>query len=127
MRHWLVATALMIFGACLSSTSTLAADPAQWDSIAIYNAKATLKTMLRDPASAQFRNVTAYHPASASRVPQIVCGEVNSKNGLGGYSGFQRFVWLPLNAQMKADMKTGSVLIGDSAANLVSLCHDKAS
>lgn len=44
---------------------------------------------LKDPASAQFRNV--YFHRGADNVP-ITCGEVNSKNSLGGYGGFQRFV-----------------------------------
>ncbi len=36
--------------------------------------------MLKDPDSAQFRNQRGF------------CGEVNSKNLLGGYVGFQRFI-----------------------------------
>lgn len=38
---------------------------------------------LRDPASAQFRDVKIY--------PKYVCGEVNGKNGVGAYVGFTRF------------------------------------
>lgn len=38
---------------------------------------------LRDPASAQFRDVKVY--------PKYVCGEVNGKNGVGAYAGFTRF------------------------------------
>ncbi|NQE62960.1 hypothetical protein [Caulobacter sp. RHG1] len=39
---------------------------------------------LRDPASAQFRNVR--------QGGAFVCGEINGKNGFGGYSGFTRFI-----------------------------------
>lgn len=38
---------------------------------------------LRDPSSAQFRNV--------ARHGIFVCGEVNGKNGYGAYNGFVRF------------------------------------
>jgi hypothetical protein len=43
---------------------------------------------LKDPSSAQFR---ATFVARSSGSP-VVCGEVNSKTGFGGYAGFQRFV-----------------------------------
>lgn len=43
---------------------------------------------LKDPASAEFRNVTFKRYEGTA----IVCGEVNSKNGFGGYTGFQHFV-----------------------------------
>jgi hypothetical protein len=39
--------------------------------------------MLKDPASAQFRGET--------RNQNILCGEVNAKNSMGGYVGFKRF------------------------------------
>ena len=39
---------------------------------------------LRDPDSARFRNVEYREP--------FLCGEVNGKNGFGGYSGFERFI-----------------------------------
>lgn len=35
---------------------------------------------LKDPDSAEFRNQNGF------------CGEVNAKNGLGGYTGFKRFI-----------------------------------
>ncbi len=35
---------------------------------------------LKDPASAEFRNQSG------------MCGEVNAKNGFGGYTGFRRFM-----------------------------------
>lgn len=47
-----------------------------------------IKAKLRDPESAQFRDV-AFHSGSGT---PITCGEVNSKNGFGGYSGFERFI-----------------------------------
>lgn len=51
--------------------------------------KAAVKAKLKDPSSAQFRNV--YFHRGADGIP-MTCGEVNSKNSFGGYSGYQRFV-----------------------------------
>jgi hypothetical protein len=39
---------------------------------------------MKDPESTRFRNVRM-------RAPVTVCGEVNSKNSMGGYVGFKRF------------------------------------
>lgn len=50
--------------------------------------KEAIKSQLKDPDSAKFRNVAFY---SGGGIP-IACGEVNAKNGFGGYGGFERFV-----------------------------------
>ncbi|QKU23068.1 hypothetical protein FOB19_12555 [Acinetobacter lwoffii] len=44
------------------------------------DAKIALKNFLKDPDSAQIRNQHGF------------CGEVNSKNSFGGYTGFKRFI-----------------------------------
>lgn len=50
--------------------------------------KKVVRSQLIDPSSAQFRNV-----AVMSRLTgESVCGEVNGKNRMGGYTGFKRFV-----------------------------------
>lgn len=54
----------------------------------IVKSRDAIKSRLRDPSSADFRNVRFY---SGGPVP-VVCGEVDSKNGFGGYTGFQRFI-----------------------------------
>lgn len=46
-------------------------------------AKDAAAAELRDPSSAQFREVEA--------VDGAVCGEINGKNAYGGYAGFTRF------------------------------------
>lgn len=43
---------------------------------------------LRDPSSAQFQKVEV-------RKSGAVCGEVNGRNGYGGYVGFKQFVVTP--------------------------------
>ncbi|MBT2132708.1 hypothetical protein KK137_00040 [Croceibacterium sp. LX-88] len=50
--------------------------------------KDAIRTRLRDPDSAQFREVHFY---SGGKAP-VACGEVNAKNGFGGYTGYERFV-----------------------------------
>ena len=49
-------------------------------------ARAWMLENLRDPGSAEFRRL-----ATSTRDPNVVCGEVNAKNALGGYSGFRTF------------------------------------
>ena len=51
------------------------------------------RKVLRDLASARFANVRAYRVKDF----YVFCGEVNSKNGFGGYSGFQPFFASPAN------------------------------
>jgi hypothetical protein len=52
-----------------------------------YVAKQKLKDVLRDPASASYRNVFAYKYRDA----YVFCGEINANNGFGGKSGFVPF------------------------------------
>jgi len=49
-------------------------------------AKMAVLSNLKDPTSAQFSNVRVSSLG-------VVCGNVNSKNGFGGYSGNQGFRW----------------------------------
>jgi len=51
--------------------------------------KSAAKEKLKDPSSAKFRNV--YFHKGAKGIP-MTCGEVNSRNSFGGYSGYQKFV-----------------------------------
>ena len=48
-----------------------------------------VKSRLKNPSSAQFRNVH-FHLGSSG--VQMTCGEVNSKDSLGDYTGFQKFI-----------------------------------
>ena len=57
------------------------------DSRAESDAKEAVKVVLRDPASAQFSNVEEVDGDG------IVCGEVNSKNAYGAYTGALSFVY----------------------------------
>ena len=46
--------------------------------------KKEVKAMLNDPNSAEFRNIKIFENGN-------YCGEVNAKNKMGGYVGFQSF------------------------------------
>jgi len=50
-------------------------------------AKDAVAYLMKDPGSAQFRNVRAMDRAGSVSV----CGEVNAKNSYGGYGGFNPF------------------------------------
>lgn len=74
---WRGAAALMIGATCLVS----AAQASDINEIKYQRvAREFVLANLKDPDSAQFRNQRGF------------CGEVNSKNALGGYAGFQRFI-----------------------------------
>lgn len=51
--------------------------------------KAQVSARLKDPASARFSNVHYYDGGPV----EVVCGSVNSKNGFGGYTGDQTFIY----------------------------------
>lgn len=72
----------------------------------IATAQSLVKDRLKDPESAQFRNVR--------RLPDgDVCGEVNSKNGFGGYVGFQHF-WI-----IRAQSSQPEVHLGIEAIDVI--------
>ncbi len=48
-----------------------------------YVAQESVKKMLKDPDSAKFRNMNGF------------CGELNSKNSFGAYTGYVRFIGTP--------------------------------
>lgn len=64
-----------------------------------------IKGRLKDPASAEFRNTFISNAIGAP----VVCGEVNAKNGFGGYTGFQRFISGGSIQVIEADMAAGEM------------------
>lgn len=51
-----------------------------------------LKAQMRDPGSTQFRNLWVVNISKENTDLPAVCGEVNSKNGFGAYTGFTPFL-----------------------------------
>jgi len=51
-------------------------------------AKEAAAKLLKDPSTAQFRNLTFHEKSRA------ICGEINGKNSYGGYVGFRPFAYV---------------------------------
>jgi hypothetical protein len=71
----------------VASYSLSACDQLPWSSVA--KARDAVKDQLIDPQSAQFRNEVLTETGR-------VCGEVNAKNRMGGYTGFKNY-WVSFN------------------------------
>ena len=57
-------------------------------------ASQALLDSLKDPASARYRDVFLRTTMGRDGLPHItVCGQVNSKNSMGGYTGWQVFAY----------------------------------
>lgn len=72
----------------------------------IIKSKEGIKKRLKDADSAKFKDVRFY---SGGTTP-VVCGQVNGKNALGGYSGFEKFIASGDNesiAFLASDLETG--------------------
>ena len=71
----------------------------------IVTSQDAIRARLKDPDSAEFRNVRFYSGGSTP----VACGEVNAKNGFGGKSGYERFIAAGSNlAILASDMKSSS-------------------
>lgn len=86
-------TIFFIFAFCLIGCSKTEAEKAntsaQMTEIKVNRlGRERVKSLLKDPSSAEFRNEVAF------------CGEVNSKNSFGAYTGFQKYIAANDNAVM---------------------------
>ena len=57
-----------------------------WGNKNIETAKKSIEEHLLDPSSVQYRNVKTYSD-------NVVCGEMNGKNKMGGYVGYKPFIY----------------------------------
>jgi hypothetical protein len=55
----------------------------------VYEAKREIASAMRDPSSAEFRNVVVFPVTNGN----MVCGEVSGKNGFGAMAGFMHFLY----------------------------------
>lgn len=69
----------------LALTACASATAASKEAPLIAKSKRLIVDSMKDPESTRFRNVRM-------RGDVFVCGEVNSKNSMGGYVGFRRFI-----------------------------------
>jgi len=63
--------------------------PAEREQLWIMEAQDSVRSRLKDAASAEFRSVAIRQYKGAP----LVCGEVNAKNSFGGYGGYQKFIF----------------------------------
>ena len=83
---------------------------------AIAEAKTAVKATLRDPESAQFSDMDSIEDGRG----KVICGKVNSKNGLGGYSGFATFVYVEYKQTKFVEIAQRDVV----ASKSIRLCDD---
>lgn len=81
-----ICAVLALCGGC-GKTSNSTSSNEMPEQLLIEQAKRQVTAQLKDPDSAQFRNVRWETHAELV----ILCGEVNAKNGFGGYAGFRPF------------------------------------
>ncbi len=88
----LITVVISIYGQSRQSTSVEKATTQQEREILwIEKNKEVVKQKLKDPGSATFEHTRVMYIADANKTP-IVCGEVNSKNSYGGYTGNKKFI-----------------------------------
>ena len=98
---------ILIFGVFAMSTALLACGESAAQKEARINTNLKIlgekyvKQKLKDPESAQFQN-------QFIGIKGAPCGEVNSKNSFGGYTGFKRYISLGEGLTvMEMDMPPG--------------------
>jgi hypothetical protein len=79
-----------------------------------------VKAQLKDPDSARFRNVrTVPFMGIGSQVGDVFCGEVNARNSMGGYTGFESFA-----ANLAARQDVQKVFIVEPSDASAKVWHD---
>ncbi|CAI8706763.1 DUF930 domain-containing protein [Pseudomonas sp. IT-196MI5] len=82
----------------------LAVGSAQAETTEVYllkeKARELVRARLKDPDAAKFQKL---EPHKLDNGATIICGEVNSKNGYGGYTGFEKFFSTGSSVRFKAD------------------------
>ena len=80
------------------------------DKKAIDTAKQIITDNLKDPNSANFRDINVYHLTNKNTNEtkiSAVCGEVNARNSYGGYAGFKKFVAVMLGDKPQVAVEDG--------------------
>ena len=87
-----------ILSGCISSQSPMrSAESAKIPDAQLRDALLSYASnLLYDPASAQFRNIRTYRVTREDGTREVqICGEINARNRMGGYAGFQKFLIVP--------------------------------
>lgn len=115
MKKIIAVTMLLILVACapaLTEKSTFAPSEEQ-----LASAKSAVVYDLKDPSSAQFRNMRGIQAkAETGKSATYICGEVNARNSFGGYVGFTPFIYnIKDNTAALANRTDGRVNMFDRA------------
>ena len=87
MRSFAVLTVFALLAGCVATTA-IGVSPVRPNPNLVATSKSTVADAMRDPESARFRNIVSYKVANGD---VIICGEVNARNGFGGYAGYSTF------------------------------------
>jgi hypothetical protein len=110
LRPLILATALIVSGVAYAQN-------------AIGTAQAVVTHAMRDPASAQFRNVKV---AGRCGGVQYVTGFVNGKNGFGGYGDFTIFMVRLEKGGATLMLAFGQALATDAEFHSAAVCNGDA-
>lgn len=92
MRSLILTGSFIALTACVADVASK--QPFTLDTAQIEETKYYVSYNLRDPATAQFRNIHGSNVIDKNGVREsFVCGEVNSKNLVGAYVGYTPFIF----------------------------------
>ncbi|MGB5903813.1 MAG: hypothetical protein WBH00_13275 [Xanthobacteraceae bacterium] len=83
--------ALLLVASTARAQSVIDGSAADIDPAIMKSALFEVTKELRDPVSAQARQVALIHPSQER--PDVICGLINAKNGFGAYVGFKPFYY----------------------------------
>lgn len=84
--------AAALISGCVAMTPITESRPVALSSSQMAQIKSAMSYNLKDPSSAQFRNVRAADVTlQDGKKERRVCGEINGKNSYGAYVGFEWF------------------------------------
>ena len=79
----------------LTATACSPSNASRANAFNVEKAKAMIADQLSDPDSAKYRNlfISEFEEGKGTAASLLsLCGEVNAKNSMGGYTGYRRFV-----------------------------------
>jgi hypothetical protein len=97
-----IIAAASLLAAC--APAIIESEPASLTSRNIAEIKSKAAYSLKDPGSAQFRNIRATIKTRETGTRfTLVCGEINGRNSFGGYAGFTTFAGYLTDGQFLLD------------------------
>lgn len=113
---------LLLIAVLLPVAALAQVRPATEPEIAIV--QKAMESSLKDPESMRLQNVR-FGP-NKTKGMQTVCGEVNAKNGFGGYVGFRGFYAVYIANTNKGNPVAAVIGMDDGRTNVASImCKDE--